>query len=153
MQLMVMLAPDTVGHLANTVKGYALAIGTAFAMWFVWMWWKVRVDEARSERSARARAAWSRYLSTALQNPELAEPMIGSLSSPVEVARYRSFVATLLAVGDEILALEPTKAWRDTLARHLAPHSSYLGSHEFQSSGLADCTEEVRGIVRSVAGV
>lgn len=152
MQLMVLLAPDTIGHVANTVKGYALAIGVAFAMWFVWMWWKTRLGEARSERAARAKAVWARYLGTALQHPELAEPMLGSLSSPIEVARYRSFVAALLAAGDEILALEPSDVWRATLARHLAPHASYLASTDFQSAGLADCSDAVKAIIRYVAG-
>lgn len=150
---MVALAPGSLGHIANIVKGYALAVGVAFAMWMVWQWWRLRQAEVAAEKSARARAVYARHLGLALQHPELAEPMNGSQSSPIEVARYRTFVAGLLVAADEILALDPTEAWRDTLARQLVPHRSYLGTAEFLNVGLSDCSPPVRELISRVAGI
>jgi hypothetical protein len=151
--LAVMLEPDTLGHNANTLKGFAIAIGVVFAMWFVWHWWQVRTKEATAERSARAIGVHAQHLALALNHPELAEPMLGSLSSQAETARYRIFVSALLATADEILTLTPTPAWRDTLTRQLRPHRSYLASSEFRDGALKDCTAETRGLIdRLVAG-
>jgi hypothetical protein len=149
--MFVMLAPGSLNHIANIVKGYAIAIGIAFAMYVVWRWWQTRVREAAADRAARARSVWARHLAQALQHPELAEPMLGSLASPVEVARYRYFVAGLLAAADEVMALEPGEAWRATLARHLAPHRSYLASAEARETVLKDCSDATRSVVKSVA--
>jgi arginine exporter protein ArgO len=146
----VVLAPGSINHVANIVKGYAIAVGVVFAIWIVWQWWKARNRELAADRAARAKGVWARHLALALQNPELAEPMLGSLSSAAEVARYRTFVASLLAAADEILSLESTDAWRATLARHLAAHRSYLASTDFRDAGLADCSETVRGLIGRV---
>ena len=152
MQLMaVILAPGSVNHLANIVKGYAIAIGVAFAIWFVWQWWQTRQREVAADLSARAKGIWARHLALALQHPELAEPMLGSLSSPAEVARYATFVAGLLASADEIMALEPTDNWRATLGRHLAVHRSYLASPEFRAGAFNDCSPHVRKLVTGIA--
>jgi hypothetical protein len=148
----VLLAPGSVGHIANIVKGYAIAIGVVFAIWFVWQWWRTRMGEMALERATRAKEAWRRHLVSALQQPELAEPMLGALSSPIESARYRTFVASLLATADEILALEPSDGWRETLGRSLRAHSSYLRSAEFRDAGLRDCSEEVRALIDRVSG-
>jgi threonine/homoserine/homoserine lactone efflux protein len=150
--LAVVLAPGSVNHIANIVKGYAIAIGVAFAIWIVWQWWRARNRELTADRAARAKGVWARHLALALQHPELAEPMLGSLSSAAEVARYRTFVASLLAAADEILSLEATDSWRATLARHLAAHRSYLASADFRNTGLADCSEAVRALIGRVTG-
>jgi hypothetical protein len=150
--LSVILAPGSVNHIANIVKGYAIAIGVVFAIWFVWQWWRVRVRETQDERSARAKGIFARYLALALNNPELAEPMLGSLSSPAEAARYKFFVAGLLAAADEILTLEPKEHWTATLSRQLAPHKSYLTSDDFYDTLYNDCSEELRQLVRGLAG-
>lgn len=149
--LAVMLAPGSINHIANIVKGYAIAVGVAFAIWIVWQWWRTRSKEMAADRAARAKSVWARHLALALQHPELAEPMLGSLSSAAEVARYRTFVASLLAAADEILALEPTDGWRATLSRQLAPHRSYLGSAEFRNGPSNDCSAEVRALVTGLA--
>lgn len=148
--LAVVLAPGSINHIANIVKGYAIAIGIVFAIWIVWQWWSARNREMAADRAARAKGVWARHLALALQHPELAEPMLGSLSSAAEVARYRTFVASLLAAADEILSLEPTQAWHATLARHLTAHRSYLASGDFRDAGLQDCSEAVRGLVGRV---
>lgn len=152
LSLAVMLAPGSVNHLANIVKGYAIAIGVIFAMGFVWNWWLARSRELRSDLAARASAVWARQLTLALQNPELAEPMLGGLSNAVETARYRNYVAVLVATADEILALAPTDQWRETLARALSPHRSHLLSAEARDSVLRDCSDAVRTLASRSAG-
>lgn len=142
-----MLDFNTFYQLANMLKGYALAIGVAVAIGFVWAWWVNRQREHAEERGARARGAFSRHLQLALQHPELAEPVLGG---PAEMVRYKLFVADLLAVADEILILDPQPAWRETLMRQLFAHRSYLASREFQDGTYRDCTPEVRHLVDQV---
>lgn len=149
--LAVVMAPGSINHIANIVKGYAIAVGVVFAIWIVWQWWKARTVELAADRAARAKGVWSRHLALALQHPELAEPMLGSLSSAAEVARYRTFVAGLLSSADEILGLEDTDAWRATILRRLAAHRSYLASAEFRDAGLGDCSGAVRNLIGKVA--
>ena len=151
--LLVALAPGSINHIANIVKGYAIAVGVAFAMWFVWQWWKTRQNEAQTERSVRARSAWARQLELALAHPELGEPMLGSHGSAGEAQRYRTYVAHLLATADEILALEPTDAWRQTLIRHLAPHRSYIASQERVEALYRDQQQWARRAILNVAGM
>ena len=139
LMLAVVLEPDTLGHNANTLKGFAIAIGVVFAIWFVWQWWQVRNNETVSERAARSKAVHAQHLALALNHPELAEPMLGSLSSPAETARYRIYVAALLATTDEILTLTPTPAWRDTLARQLGPLTAFSAKTPFDEAHLARC--------------
>jgi hypothetical protein len=135
-------------QLANMVKGYALAIGVAVAIGFVWSWWVHRQREHAEERGARARAAFQRHLHQALLHPELAEPVLGG---PAEMVRYKLFVANLLAIADEILILLPTAAWRETLMRQIVPHRSLLVSREFRDGTYRDCTPEVRALIDRVA--
>lgn len=147
--LMIPLAQG-LNQTANIIKGFAIAIGIAIAIGFVWMWWVNRQKEREQELQARTRAVYATFLRQAVQYPELAEPLLGGVSSPIEVARYKSFVASLLAIADEILLLSPTAGWRDTIARQLVPHRSYLASDEFRAAGLHDCSNEVREIVDRV---
>ena len=148
--LFVMLAPGSLNHTANIIKGFAIAIGIAIAIGFVWMWWAHRVRERRMELGARAKGVHAAHLRTAMLHPELAEPLAGSLTSPVEVVRYKQFVASLLASADEILLIEPSSAWRATLARALVPHNSYLASEEFRAGALLDCSAEVTAVIKQV---
>jgi hypothetical protein len=134
-------------QIANIIKGFAIAIGVAIAIGFVWMWWKNRVRERSQELSARAGAIYSDHLRFAVDHPEFADPMLGGLTSPVEVARYKSFVASLLTTADEILLLQPTPQWRDALLRQIAPHRSFLASDEFHATILAGCSPEVKALV------
>lgn len=142
--------PDfqTFNQTANMLKGYALAIGVAVAIGFVWAWWTHRQREHAEEREAGARAAYQRYLHQALLTPELAEPVLGG---PAEMVRYKLFVANLAAIADEILLLCPTAAWRETLMRQLVPHRSLLVSREFHDGIYRDCTPEVRALIDRVA--
>jgi hypothetical protein len=150
--LVAYLAPGSLNHTANIIKGFAIAIGIAIAIAFVWMWWASRQRERLVELASRARAVHSAQLRAAMQYPELAEPMAGSLATPAEMVRYKQYVAGLLSSAGEILLIDPTEAWRATLTRQLAPHAAYLKSAEFRAAGFEDCTAEVQALVRRVAG-
>ncbi len=146
----VFLAPGDLNHIANIVKGYAIAIGIVIAITFVWMWWKHRARERQVELSTRARAVYAAALRSGVQHPELAEPMLGVIASGAEFVRYKLYVASLLAAADEILLLDPSPEWKATIARLLTPHRSYLGSDEFRQGALADCTPALRQVLGSV---
>ena len=143
---LVMLAQG-LNQTANIAKGFALAIGVVVAIGFVWMWWASRLREQRMTLAARAKSLYAAHLRTAIKYPELAEPALGGMDNPAEIVRYKQYVANLLATADEILLIEPSPAWRQTLGRQLAPHASFLASEEFRGAGLADCTAEVRQLV------
>ncbi len=147
---MVFLAPGSLNHTANIIKGFAIAIGIAIAIGFVWMWWAARRRERQMELGTRAKAAYAGYMTTAMQYPELAEPLLGGIAGPAEVVRYRHFIARFLAMADEVLLLEPTPQWRETLGRHLVGHKSYLASDEFRSGSLKDCSDEVKAVIERV---
>ena len=147
--LLIVLAQG-LNQTANIVKGFALAIGVVVAIGFVWMWWANRVREQRTTLAARAKSIYAGHLQAAIKHPELAEPLLGGLDNPVELVRYKQFVANLLATADEILLIEPAPAWRQTLSRQLTPHASYLTSEEFRTTGLADCTPEVVRLIEQL---
>ena len=149
--LIAFLSPGSLNHIANIIKGFAIAIGIALAIGFVWAWWSARLRERRVEIAVRARNAYATYLKSAIQHPDLSEPLLGALVNPVEIVRYKQFVASLLNVAAEILLLDPTPAWSETLARQLAPHASYLASEEFRSGALKDCTPAVRALIEAQA--
>lgn len=148
--LTVTLAVGSLNNTANIIKGFAIAIGIAVAIGFVWMWWAHRQRERSQELAARARSIYAGFLRQAVQHPEMAEPMLGAISNPVEIARYKMFVGGLLTAADELLVLEPTAQWRNTLARQLMAHRSYLASEEFRQTGLQDCTAEVKALIQRI---
>lgn len=150
--LIVWLAPGSLNHTANIIKGFAIAIGIAIAIAFVWMWWASRLRERRLELSVRAQHAFERHLTRAIQHPELAEPMVGGLTEAVEQIRYRHFVAALLSTADEILALDGSPSWEAALLRQLAPHRSLLASSDMRNGNLRDCSERLRALVDRVTG-
>lgn len=136
---------------ANIIKGFAIAIGIAIAIGFVWQWWVHRQRERQHDLSARARAAYSSFLRLAIQHPEMSEPMLGSIDSPVEMIRYKQFIASLLSMADEVMMFDPSPEWQNALTRQLAPHRSYLASEEFRSGVFADCTAPVKGLIQRVS--
>ena len=146
--LLVFLAPGSLNHTANIIKGFAIAIGIAIAIGFVWLWWSHRQRERALELTGRARAAHASFLRTALQHPDLADPMLGAINSPVEIARYKQFVANLLATAEEIVLYDASPAWQDVLARQLAPHRSYLASDEFRRDGLSGYSKAVQDLIQ-----
>lgn len=146
----VFLAPGSLNNTANIIKGFAIAIGIAIAIGFVWQWWAHRQRERRHELASRALQSYADHCKLALQYPELSDPILGGLNGPVEIARYKHFVAHLLATADIVLQHEPTPAWREALARQLAPHRSYLASDDFGAAGLAECSDATKAVLRQI---
>lgn len=139
--------PPGLNTLANILKGFAIAIGVAIAVGFVWLWWVHRMRERDQELLARTRSIYTAFLRYSLEHAELAEPMLGGLTTPAEIARYKTFVASTLSMADEILLLQPKPEWRTTLLRHVMPHRSFLASDEFRATILDDCSAEVKSLV------
>jgi hypothetical protein len=139
--------PPGLNTLANILKGFSIAIGVAIAVGFVWLWWVHRMRERDHELLARARAVYTGFLRFSLDHAPLADPMLGGLTTPSEISRYKSYVASLLSAAEEILHLQPKPEWRSTLLRHLMPHRSFLSSDEFRATILDDCSAEVRSLV------
>lgn len=150
--LAVLLAPGSLNHTANIIKGFAIAIGIAVAVGFVWVWWVHRQRERRQELNARAKSIWADWLRLAIVHPELADPTLGAINDPLAIARYKSFVAHLLSVADQVLALDQSPAWRETLVRHLGAHRYYVLSEEFRASAHCGCSDEVQALLKRVAG-
>ena len=150
--LTVILAPGSLNHIANIVKGYAIAIGIAIAIGFVWLWWSHRQRERRQELAIRASAVWGDWLRLAIAHPELAEPSLGALTTPADVIRYKAFVATGLVAIEEVLLLADQPHWRDMIVRQLEPHRAYFSSDEFRTAALPNCSPVVRQLIAPLTG-
>lgn len=150
--LTVLLAPGSLNHTANIIKGFAIAIGIAVAVGFVWMWWAHRQRERRQELASRARGVWAGWLRLAVDHPSLTDPRSRVVADPVEIARYKTLVAALLCTADEVLMLEDSPLWRATLLRHLEPHRTWLASDEFRATTLADCSPALQALIRPLTG-
>lgn len=149
----IILAPGSLSHVANIVKGYAIAVGIIVAIGFVWMWWIHRQRERSQEWAVRATAVWGNWLRFAVDHPELADPSLGRPELPADVARYRAFVATLLVTAEEVLLLADEPRWRDIILRQLEPHRAYLASDHFRTTALKSCSLTVRELMTPLTGV
>lgn len=144
--LAIQLGPE-VGHWANVVKGYALAIGVAFGMYLAARWWIYKVNQDLADRAARARQAYAAFLQRAMEQPELARP--AGVDGAKARAQYPWFVGLLLTTAEQILLLDPAPHWRETIRRQLVPHRDYLATAAFRdgpgralSAGLAGLVDE-----------
>ena len=135
------------GHIANMIKGYALAIGVVYAIYVVATWWTRKTTADRIDRQTRATQAFARYLERAIEHPDLARPQAGDAAKTGQRASYPWFVGYLLASAEEILLLDPTQQWRETLSRHLAPHRGYLASAAFRDGAYRDLSPALKGLV------
>ena len=145
--LLAMMTPGSIGNIANIVKGYALAIGVAFGMWIVWMWWQHARQVARMVHEAQAKAIYGRYLELAVQHPELAQP---PSVTPDGRARYEWFVGYLLNVADQILLIDPSPAWNATLASNLALHKDALNLPAFRDGPYRQLSPALKALVDRV---
>jgi hypothetical protein len=151
--LTVILAPDSLGHIANIVKGYAIAIGIAIAIGFVWLWWSHRMRERGQELALRANAVWGNWLRSAVAHPELAAPGPGLMTRPGDAVRYAIFVDSLLVAAEEVLLLADQPRWRDIILRQLEPHRGYLATDDFRTTRLQTCSPAIRELMKPLTGV
>jgi hypothetical protein len=130
---------------ANALKGYMLALGVAFGIYMIVLWWRSSQAARRRDGEAKARSIYAAYLLRSLELQDLARPAPGDTAQPRTRAQYATFVTYLVNVADEILLLCPTKAWEDTLRAQLAPHRSLLASDAFRAGtpGLAPQTQRL----------
>jgi hypothetical protein len=135
---------------ANALKGYMLAIGVAFGIYMIVLWWRSSQNARRRDNEARARSIYAAYL---LKSLELQEPgRLGAADPGQARARaYPTFVAYLVTIADEILLLSPTKAWEDTLNAQLAPHRGLLASAAFRATLPRGLTPELRRLIDALA--
>ena len=137
---------------ANALKGYMLAIGVAFAIYIVARWWHLSQKNQRAQREAQAKRVYADYLLQAMQNPELARPGPTDTVTGRMRAQYQWFVGYLLTVAEEIMLIDPAPAWRETLARQLAPHRAFLTSQAFLDGPYRTLSMPVRQAIADAVG-
>lgn len=129
---------------ANALKGYMLALGVAFGIYMIVLWWRSSQSARRRDNEAKARDVYAAFLLKSLELQELARP--GATDARAR-AQYPVFVAYLATVADEILLLCPTPAWQQALRGQLAPHRGYLSSPAFRDGTYAGLTPELRRLI------
>ena len=143
-----MISSFDLNHMANIVKGYALAIGVVFAMWIVWTWWRRKLAVDRLEGQVRAKQAFARFTNQMMAMPELAAPVPADAGAPR--ARYQKYMELLVTTADEILLLDPSPQWRAALGRQLAPHVESLARPGFRDGVYGILSEDARALVDKI---
>lgn len=149
---LVLLAPGSLNHIANTIKGYAIAIGVAFGIVVVWMWFKHAREAARVARETRAKEVYSQYLALAMAHPLLAQPGALGGANALQKAQYEWFVGYFLNAAEQILLVDPTPAWRAVLRQHLQLHQELLATEAFKSGIYRTLSDELRGLIDGATG-
>ncbi len=101
------------------------------------------------QRELLARSAWARLMERALQHPDLADPRRWTDAS--DQMQYERFVTALLSTAVEILAVNPTDAWRRMIKDDLGTHSDYLATDEFQSIAWPKLTSVLQELIATTA--
>ena len=105
-------------------------------------------ENKRAERRANANELWRETLRLAFENPKLSDPTLKlaqfdyedrTIDGSIELfQKYELYVDTILNASEEILEVSPTKEWDAAVRIQLKPHSDYLLSRYFQSSGYLE---------------
>ncbi|MGH6736275.1 MAG: hypothetical protein ACRECX_09390 [Methyloceanibacter sp.] len=109
----------------------------------------LQITEGRkAEHRANANELWRETLRLAFDNPKLSDPTLGLAKFDYETLtidgsketfqKYEMYVDTVLNASEEILSVLPTKEWVTAVRIQLKPHSGYLLSRHFQSSGYLE---------------
>lgn len=142
------LLPDmTLYQFANMVKGFAIAVGVAAAIAVTIMWWQRSQRAARVAREAQAKRVYANYLLQAMQHPELARPTGDEGAKARQRVQYQWFVGYLMTTAEEILLVDPSDAWRETIARQLSAHRDFLASAPFREGPYRALSTELKGLV------
>ena len=137
--------PDTIGHIANIAKGYAIAIGVGYAIWYFRKLRLRTVAWREVDHQAKAQNLWSTFLRTKLDFAE----QNGHPTASEQQERDIDFVAYLLSVGDEILIIDPTDKWRATLREELARHKPILTDDKFKNRLTDQHSPELNALIEA----
>lgn len=135
---------------ANALKGYMLALGVAFGIYMIVLWWRSSQAARRRDNEAKARSVYAAYLLKAMELQDFVSP---ASPDPRARVRYPTFVTYLATVADEILLLCPTPEWEAVVLAELKPHAVYLASPAFRHTVHAGLTPQLRQLIdAAVAG-
>jgi len=138
------------GHVANILKGYAIAIGVAVAIAFVWMWWKQRQEEARTERQVRIQSLFAEQARLALAHLDIAKPRLVAQMSPEETTRYHWYLMEVVAINGQIARLDNEGQWRSAIVDRLRVHREALSSKEFELLSHSSVSSELRQLIKQL---
>jgi len=142
-----LLTDMTLYQFANMVKGFAIAVGVAAAIVMAAKWWQRSQRAARVTREAHAKRVYATYLLQAMQHPELARPSGEEAAKSRARTQYQWFLGFLLTTAEEILLVDPSDTWRETIARQLAAHREFLASAAFREGPYRGLSSELKGLV------
>jgi hypothetical protein len=137
----------TLYQFSNMVKGFALALGVLVAVVVALAWWRRSAAASQIAAQAQAQRVYANYLLQAMQHPDLARPRPEELGKPRVKAQYHWFVGYLLSTAEEILLVDATPTWRETIVRQLAPHRAYLCQPAFRDGPYRNLSSELKGLV------
>lgn len=138
---------------ANALKGYMLALGVAFGIVMIVLWWRASRAALRRDNEAKARGILAAYLLRSVELGEIARPPPAAEARAVRDTRYSTFVCYLVTVADQILILCLTASWEERLRPHLAPHRALLASAEFRATIGSGLTPGLRRLIDEVSQV
>jgi hypothetical protein len=132
---------DNAVTLANVVMAAGAVVALIYAHLQI-------AENKRAERRANANELWRETLRLAFDNPKLSDPTLKladfdyeerTIDGSIELfQKYELYVDTILNASEEILEVSPTKEWDAAVRIQLKPHSGYLQSAYFQSSGYLE---------------
>lgn len=132
---------DNAVTIANLVMAAAAIAALIYA--------HLQISEGRkAEQQANANELWRETLRLGFDNPKLSDPTLKlaafdydnrTIDGSAELfQQYEIFVDTILNASDEILGVAPTKEWKASVRIQVKPHSGYLQSEHFRTSGYLD---------------
>lgn len=139
---------EQLSNISNIVMGLLAVIAAAIA------WYQVRVSH-RDQKRTTAKEIYREYLERAFENPKLSSPSHPTSYYPYNkitaddqlFEQYEWYVSYLLLAVEEILDLEESEQWKETLKKQIRFHTEYLNSHQEQ---LESCSEVTGIFVKSV---
>ncbi|HET6321806.1 MAG TPA: hypothetical protein VFF87_07120 [Hyphomicrobium sp.] len=110
---------------ANALKGYALALGIAFAVVMIVLWWRRSQQAQTIDRKVQALRAYTGYLLNVNEKADLRRR--AEIGRQEEQDTHHDWLLSyLLSTCNEVLLLDPTPEWHKVLRRQLEPHREAL---------------------------
>lgn len=121
---------------ANCATWASVIVTSVAAAVAYYQWQDLRAEG----RSTAAKALYKDYLKLAFDEPEYALATYKSVeSSPnraedLKYEKYQNYVSYMLFAVEEILDLDNSAKWEETLLAQMQYHSTYLAGKDFQES-------------------